>query len=188
MWGNKKKGFLFLPSFVNCLLCSKRIQCCFSQITFASIQYNCHVKVIVLLWRLVNINKMHFQNKMTWNSFYFLISPRKYGFPSKVLFSFFFFLFNFSVSPFPIQEHSYILTAVFEALTGSEAISHGHFGRKPQGSGQRRSSAPSPERVSDLGGVTHCEVPRNGKSVGYLIVTFYITWLLFLELLSGTLY
>lgn len=74
-------------------------------------------------------------------------------FPAKYSFLFFFSLFNFSVSPFPIQEHNYILTAVFEALTGSEVISHGHFGRKPQGSGQCMSSASSPEIVSDLGGV-----------------------------------
>ena len=61
----QKKGFPFPPSFVNCLLCSKLVQRYFSQITSVSIQYNCHVKVIVLLWKLVNINKMHFQNKMT---------------------------------------------------------------------------------------------------------------------------
>ena len=79
-------------------------------------------------------------------------------------------------------------TAAFEALAGSEAISHGHFGRTPQGSGPHMSSAPSSEIVRDLGDVARCEVPRNGKAVGHLIITFFMTWLLFIELLSGTLY
>lgn len=75
-----------------------------------------------------------------------------------------------------------MLTAAFEALAGSEAISpREYFGRKPQGSGPCMSSAPSPEIVSDLGDVTYCEVPRNGKAVGHLIITFYITPLLFIN-------
>lgn len=96
-------------------------------------------------------------------------------FPAKYSF---FPLFNFSVSPFPIHEHSYMLTAAFEALAGSEASSpRRHVGRKPQGSGPCMSSAPSPEIVSDLGDVTYCEIPRNAKTWGHLITTFCITWL-----------
>lgn len=82
-----------------------------------------------------------------------------------------------------------MLTAAFETLAGSEASSpRRYFARKPQDSGPYKSSAPSPEIVSDLGDVTYCEIPRNGKALGHLIITFYITWLFSIELLSGTLY
>lgn len=112
-----------LLSFVKCFLCSKLVQCYFSSIIFAFIQHNCPVKVTVLSWKAVNLNKTYLQNKITKSSFLFYLSifPKNVWISQQCTTFLFFFCFHFSQDhiaclSLPYAQHRQMAKVATEAL------------------------------------------------------------------------